>query len=152
MVVGCLDTFDVTHAHCVKHVWNTPTVDTLWMEPIFYSRKDAVYPMNEFFRHGYHARNAGVFSSKIKGTNSAKVAASKALKRLCERDLLRGAINCSGYIGGYVITSAGNEIGCNHRPVAIESEIKKYLMTYRREFLSLMAKWCEASPSGLAHG
>lgn len=60
---------------------------------------------------------------KQPGVNAAKVAASKALKRLCNRDLLRYGVNEYGYIDGYVLTTDGIEIGKQYQPDDVSGEI-----------------------------
>ncbi len=118
------ETFDVIPSLCIHYVWGIPISDRLQYKALHYELNGSVY-----FRNGYEADNPGCFDMSQPGVNAAKVAASKAIRRLCERNLL---LECDGR--GYLITSDGYALGSLHKPTIPESVIKQYLEapSYRR--------------------
>jgi len=95
---------DVTQPLAVHLVWGISLSATIDYDPIFYGGN------RRFFRSGYTASNSGVFCNSDPAVKAAKVAATKALKRLVERELL--AVRFNGlYSDGFVLTDTGSAIG-----------------------------------------
>jgi hypothetical protein len=97
---------DVTQAMAVHFVWQIPLVAKIDFEPMNYGSD-----FRKVFRSGYTAANSGVFCNSSPGVKSAKVAATKAIRRLVERELLAVRFCNSGYMSGYCLTASGFEIG-----------------------------------------
>lgn len=123
LAVRNADIPDVTQPMAVHFVWQIPLATTIDFEPMNYGSD-----FQKVFRSGYTADNSGVFCNSSPGVKSAKVAASKAIRRLMERELLAARFCDYDYISGYCLTTSGCEIG-KSVPFDVDSSIIVEAMT-----------------------